>query len=492
MQAMLPKWFTARKGKPSSRRGEPAHHALISQESAVVSIELLEQRLCFATVGATLDGIYTGIVPWLIPSHNGTSVGGGSDQISTAKSLGSVGDDHSASGTLSSGTDVNLFSFTVQSGQRVAFDVDVPTGATLNSYLRVFDSAGHELAANDNGAAPNESSSSESYVQFTFPTGGTYYVGVSGSGNAAYNAVSGSGDAAGAVGANGAYTLHAVLTGGGGFNQISGTATMNGQSTPIALQRFGPTTTGVDPTVRTWVLVHGRNGTGHTTGLTNIANTILRQFPQDQVLTLDWSQAAASPTYFDTEQWIPFVGQAAAQLLITHGFAGASLNFIGYSFGTYVSGEAAKVLPGGVNTMALIDPPVDAPGGYDASQSLDFRAESNFSWAFHDTGGSVAPNHSASSVTPRLADEAFDVTNTTHGSIIALFEDLISGSGSVAQRFQLSRLLNGTPGPWMPDQFSDTGIQSPGGGYEAVISTTGGTIAQSLFYVGQNGQTVTE
>ena len=121
---------------------------------------------------------------------------------------------------------------------------------------------------------------------------------------------------------------------------------MNGQSTPIALQRFGPTTTGVDPTVRTWVLVHGRNGTGHTTGLTNIANTILQQFPQDQVLTLDWSQAAASPTYFDTEQWIPSVGQSAAQLLITHGFAGTTLNFIGYSFGTYVSGEAAKVLPG--------------------------------------------------------------------------------------------------------------------------------------------------
>ena len=91
------------------------------------------------------------------------------------------------------------------------------------------------------------------------------------------------------------------------------------------------------------------------------------------------------------------------------------------------------MLPGGVNTMALIDPPVDAPGGYDASQSVDFRALSNFSWAFHDTGGSVAPNHSASSVTPTLADEAIDVTNTTHGSIIALFGNLISGGGPVAQ-----------------------------------------------------------
>src|SRR5689334_483072 len=267
MQAMLPKWFTAQRGKSSRRRGERDRTGRSSQNSEVPQIESLEQRLCFATVGATLNGIYTGIVPWLIPEHGTGQVGGSSDRISTAKSLGSIGDDRSASGTLAGGTDVNLFSFTVQSDQRVAFDVDVSAGGTLNSYLRVFDATGHELIANDDGAAPNESPSSESYAQFTFPTGGTYYVGVSGSGNAAYNAVSGGGDANGAVGASGGYTLHAVLTGGGGFNQISGTATMNGQSTPIALQRFGPTTTGVDPTVRTWVLVHGRNGTGHTAGL---------------------------------------------------------------------------------------------------------------------------------------------------------------------------------------------------------------------------------
>ena len=84
---------------------------------------------------------------------------------------------------------------------------------------------------------------------------------------------------------------------------------MNGQSTPIAIQRSAPprpaSTRPSAPGSR-----HGRNGNGHTTGLTNIANTIRQQFPQDQVLTLDWSQAAAAPTYFDTEQWLPSVGQS--------------------------------------------------------------------------------------------------------------------------------------------------------------------------------------
>ena len=176
---------------------------------------------------------------------------------------------------------------------------------------------------------------------------------------------------------------------------------------------------------------------------------------------------------------------------MTHGFAGTTLNFIGYSFGTYISGEAAKVLPGGVNTMALIDPPVERPAATTPRRAWT-SALSNFSWAFHDTGGSVAPNHSASSVTPTLADEAIDVTNTTHGSIIAAVREPDQRRRVGRAALPALRLPERDAGPWRPDQFSDTGIQSPGSGYEAVISTSGGTIAQSLFYVGQNGQPVTE
>src|SRR3954469_12206819 len=107
MQAVMPKRFTARKDASLQRRPESSRALGHSQQSAAPCIESLEQRLCFATVGATLQGIYTGLVPWLIPHHGGTSVGSGSDRISSAKSLGSIGDDRTASGTLGPATDVN-------------------------------------------------------------------------------------------------------------------------------------------------------------------------------------------------------------------------------------------------------------------------------------------------------------------------------------------------------------------------------------------------
>ena len=60
---------------------------------------------------------------------------------------------------------------------------------------------------NDDGAALGESHTYESYLEYTFTSGGTYYLGVSGYRNNAYNAVSGTGDASGSTGD---YTL--ILT----------------------------------------------------------------------------------------------------------------------------------------------------------------------------------------------------------------------------------------------------------------------------------------
>ena len=140
--------------------------------------------------------------------------------------------------------------------------------------------------------------------------------------------------------------------------------------------------------------------------------------------------------------------------------------------------------------MALIDPPLDTAGGYDPATSIDFRAESRESWAFHDTD----PTHSGNAVTAALADESIDVTGTTHGAIIALFESLISGSSAPDQRFQLSRLLAMTAGPWKPNQFDDQGNPTTGGQYEAVLAgTAGGTSVSSLTYVSlATNQPVTE
>lgn len=105
--------------------------------------------------------------------------------------------------SISTATDVDMFRFEVSSGRRLAFDID-RAGGSLNSYIRLFDSAGRQLGFNDDGGAPGELASLESYLEYTFSSGGTYYLGVSGYGNPTYDAIRGTGDRSGS---SGAYTL---------------------------------------------------------------------------------------------------------------------------------------------------------------------------------------------------------------------------------------------------------------------------------------------
>ena len=66
----------------------------------------------------------------------------------------------------------------------MTIDVDARSLATpsgLDSYLRLFDATGRQLAAND-----DTSGSLDSLLVFTAPTAGTYYVGVSSYGNSTY------------------------------------------------------------------------------------------------------------------------------------------------------------------------------------------------------------------------------------------------------------------------------------------------------------------
>jgi hypothetical protein len=121
-----------------------------------------------------------------------------SDDQTTEAPLISVGG--SKSGTISNSTDVDLLKFTVSAGQRIGFDIDPATGSTLNSFLRVFNSAGSRITSNDNRAAPGETLGTSSYLEYTFTTAGTYYVGVSGAPNSSYNAVTGANDVAGSTG----------------------------------------------------------------------------------------------------------------------------------------------------------------------------------------------------------------------------------------------------------------------------------------------------
>ena len=121
------------------------------------------------------------------------------DQISEARSI-SVGGN--VSDTISTPTDVDMFKFTVRAGQRIGFDVDLPSGSTLDSFVKVWKPSGSRYTSNDNGAAPGETSAGKaSYVEYTFTTAGTVYVSVSGFPNSSFDGVTGTGDVAGSTGA---------------------------------------------------------------------------------------------------------------------------------------------------------------------------------------------------------------------------------------------------------------------------------------------------
>ena len=104
--------------------------------------------------------------------------------------------------------DVDLYSLDLAAGETVTIDIDAATltePSSLDSYLRLFDAAGSEVASNDDGDG-----SFDSLLTFTAESAGSYIVGVSGYGNASYDPLTaGSGTTAGSLGA---YTIRVDRT----------------------------------------------------------------------------------------------------------------------------------------------------------------------------------------------------------------------------------------------------------------------------------------
>ncbi len=127
--------------------------------------------------------------PTPVPSPVPTPVDAG-DTLTTAVAVtttsgsirfpGQIGD-----GAIS-GRDVDLYRVVLRARQSLTIDVDargLPASSTLDSFVRLFDSRGRELARNDDA---NGSLDSLLSVITTTRTAGTYYVGISGYGNSAY------------------------------------------------------------------------------------------------------------------------------------------------------------------------------------------------------------------------------------------------------------------------------------------------------------------
>jgi hypothetical protein len=124
--------------------------------------------------------------------------------------------DSTVTNTIAHSRDVDMYAFDVVAGQTVVFDLDFATvGATApmtDSYLRLFNAAGVQLATNDDANAPGETASParESFIRHTFTTAGRFFVGVSAFDNETYNATTGEGDINGSN--TGGYSLRIERT----------------------------------------------------------------------------------------------------------------------------------------------------------------------------------------------------------------------------------------------------------------------------------------
>ena len=99
---------------------------------------------------------------------------------------------------------------TVVAGQSVDFDIDTAINGPggLGSFLRLFNSQGQELAFNNDGVAPGETTLGfDAYLRFAFATGGTFYIAVSNLNNTLYDPITGNGDTAGGLNSVGDYQL---------------------------------------------------------------------------------------------------------------------------------------------------------------------------------------------------------------------------------------------------------------------------------------------
>jgi subtilisin family serine protease len=119
---------------------------------------------------------------------NDGSIDYGTPQTITAGQsvAGDIGMYH---GLIVGASDVDLYKFVPTTSGEYDIDTDTSQEGSVDTYLRLFDASGNQLASNDNA----NDATTASLIVADLVAGQTYYIGVSGTGNEAYDAVSGSG-----------------------------------------------------------------------------------------------------------------------------------------------------------------------------------------------------------------------------------------------------------------------------------------------------------
>ncbi|WP_413176349.1 Calx-beta domain-containing protein [Anabaena azotica] len=226
----------------------------------------------------------------------------------------------------------------------------------------------------------------------------------------------------------------------------------------------------------TWIIIHGMDS--NPNGVQNLSESISGYKEGDQILTLDWSEGAKSnqlliPLPGIGASFIESAAYFAARTLINWGISSTNINLVGHSLGAYVAAEIAKRMPGGfVNRIVALDPAKELPTGYN-SESVDFDAESLFSWAFYGSNlGSSQRAITANNSFTMGFGTSWNIGN--HGYVKDVFAYLVRQSyenpnNSVSKFFDLDRMNSSVSQPWRLNEFNDFGGNLIGGQYEGRI-----------------------
>jgi len=124
--------------------------------------------------------------------------------------------------TIGSASDVDILLVNIDATGDTVFtaEVDSRTGSSFDTFMRLFDAKGNQLASNDDGAAPGETASKFSFLTFVIPPNfpdDFVFVAVSSAQNKNYNPLTGGGDSGGST--LGQYTISIAKPAGwiGGF-----------------------------------------------------------------------------------------------------------------------------------------------------------------------------------------------------------------------------------------------------------------------------------
>ena len=272
-----------------------------------------------------------------------------------------------------------------------------------------------------------------------------------------------------------------------------------GGSTPAFIKRVKLSPADPDVPIqsaaaRTWLVIHGRNGSsdyvnsdGTVNNIAALARAVARARPGDQVLMVDWRYAAADAV-LGGEAWIDAVGAWAGKVLASYGLEGQRIGIIGHSWGAYVGHEVAESIvtpesPGRPRAIVALDPAENSPtnAGYDFG-AVDFSRVADRSWAFYS---SILGNLTTAST----ASESFVVKSVEfpppgaialHRMPVDMFAAMID-SGQYAS-LGLDRLVSGASGPWQTNRFNVFGERSTFGfvPFEALVSVDANNQAVGL------------